>query len=652
MKIFAHDLETFLITPGRHAPRAVSLAWDYGSGPQLLHCILERARYRAVIEEGLEADFIVGANVAYDLAVTVREFPDLLPKVWKAYDEERVWDIEHTEKLCDLHDGKLWWHWDPGHINQKTKQRGAMVKVSYSLAAIVFRRFGVVLDKDTWRLLYGTLADVPCEKWPQGARDYALLDASITYRVWAAQAAEPFSKLVDLGRQAKAAWWLHLMVARGFRVDPEQVEKLATSIWTEREHVAARLKDAGLIRPNGVKDTKAAEARMITVCKAKGLELQYTPKLKIKLTKDLAADTKDPVLKDYARFASLTSMWKGSIVTLRAAARARMPIQSRFEVLQDTGRTSCSGSAKAKKGRNPFEMSFALQLQNVRRGILDEDGEEQEGVRECFVPRDGFVLCSADYSQLELCTWSQCCIDLDCGSALADALNGGTDVHCLLGGLLVGRTYDEVYANRKKEKWAKDARQMAKCGNFGLPGGLGEGGLQRFAKTSYNVILDPSQARMLKARWHEMWPESHKYFRFVRNCVGPAGEGAITQLRSWRRRGGCSFTEASNGFFQSLAADLAKEAGHLISKGCYLDQGSPLYGSRILNFVHDEFILEIPEEQMHDAALETGRLMELSGKKWCPDVSPKVEPALMRRWFKEAEARRVDGRLVPWEPKA
>jgi len=654
MKVWAFDTETFLIQPSKHVPRAVSLAWDYGAGPQLVHCVLERQRFRSVVEEGLEADLLVGANVAYDLAVIAREFPDLLGKIWKAYDENRVWDIEHTEKLCDLHDGKLWWHWDPTHFNKKTKKLGAMVKVSYSLAAIVFRRFGITLDKDTWRLLYGTLANTPCHLWPQGARDYALLDASITYRVWAAQAAEPFSKLVDLSRQAKAGWWIHRMTCRGFRVDPVQVEKLSVSIRTEREHVAARLKDAGLVRANGTKDKKAAEARMRAVCAAKNLELQYTPKGKVKISKETASDTKDPVLLDFARLSSLTSMISGSILTLQAAARAGMPIQSRFEVLQETGRTSCSGSRKAKKGQNPYEIAYSIQLQNVRRGILDEDGEEQEGVRECFVPRDGFVLASIDFGQLELCCWAQVCIDLDCGSALADALNSGVDVHALLGSRLFGVEYEWVVANKKKDHRAAEIRQAGKPYSFGLPGGMGAKGIVKYAKASYGVIVTELEAKGHIEKWKSLWPEQEKFFRFIRNCVGPAEEGAIVQVRSWRRRGGASYTSAANTTFQGLASDMFKESGYEVLRCCDLGEDSEgrkypvLRGSFIVNEIHDELVMELPIDRASEAAAAVVEIMERVGKKWCPDVPPKAEPALMERWTKGAGPKYENGKLVVW----
>jgi DNA polymerase I-like protein with 3'-5' exonuclease and polymerase domains len=67
-------------------------------------------------------------------------------------------------------------------------------------------------------------------------------------------------------------------------------------------------------------------------------------------------------------------------------------------------------------------------------------------------------------------------------------------------------------------------------------------------------------------------------------------------------------------------------------------------------FAHDELILEMPEEKAHEAALRQVEVMVASMKEYVPDVRVSAEPALMRRWYKDAAPVYVDGRLVPWEP--
>ena len=98
----------------------------------------------------------------------------------------------------------------------------------------------------------------------------------------------------------------------------------------------------------------------------------------------------------------------------------------------------------------------------------------------------------------------------------------------------------------------------------------------------------------------------------------------------------------------ATAADAAKNAGFLVSRACYVEPTSPLYGSRIVNFVHDELIIEAPEEKAHEAAMELARVMVAGASVLMPDVPPKVEPLLMRRWSKKAKPLYEGETLIPW----
>ena len=85
----------------------------------------------------------------------------------------------------------------------------------------------------------------------------------------------------------------------------------------------------------------------------------------------------------------------------------------------------------------------------------------------------------------------------------------------------------------------------------------------------------------------------------------------------------------------------------------YVEEDSPLFGSRLPGFVHDEFIGETDDTpRAHDAAYEMARLMVEGANIYLPDVQikmSKMEPLLMRRWSKKAEPRFDENkRLVPW----
>jgi DNA polymerase-1 len=209
------------------------------------------------------------------------------------------------------------------------------------------------------------------------------------------------------------------------------------------------------------------------------------------------------------------------------------------------------------------------------------------------------------------------------------------------------------------KKEIKTVRQMCKVAHFGFPGGLGIPKLCLFAKKN-GVTLTPDNtpgtgAKWLKDRWFEQYPEMRDYFAHVAALCDQDEDGLATieQVHSRRLRGGCSYTSACNGYFQGLGADATKHAGWLIAKAAYASPESVLFGSRLVNYVHDEFFLETDDTPAaHDVAMEMGRLFLEGVNAFLPDVPAKTQPLLTRVWSKDAEpVYGADGRLVPWEPK-
>jgi hypothetical protein len=646
VRVFAFDNETFLIQPGKHVPKGVCASWTWGDETYIAHYnprMGERDRIFEAMREALTtADVLSGANVAFDLAVVSQEFPELWGLVWKAYRDGRIWDVSITEKLINIGKGELKW---------KLMSDGSYQKVEYSLAALVKARLPEFppLDKDTWRFKYGTLYDVPISEWPAGAVEYSLVDAAVTHLVQVLQLQEPAKYLYDAYAQARAGWWLHLMTCHGFKVDPHAVKVLEEHVRGRLARLSAQLQAAGLVRADGSRDTKAAAARMVYVCTALGREPKKTPKGQVQLTDEECSETGDPTLIAYAEYTSLSNILKKDVLALKQAADAGMPIQSRFDPLKETGRTGSSGGAKSKKG---VRTEYSFQLQNVRRDPKpNADGSYPPTVRGCFVPRDGYRLCSIDWGQMELHAWAQVCLDLLGRSDLAKMLNDGIDVHCKLGSLITGRTYEEVYRARKTEAWAKDARQMAKAANFGFPGGLGAKKFCAYAKGSWGLVLTEKQGEELREAWRRMLSEADIYFAYISRLVEEGTDQQIVQTRSNRLRGGVGFTDGANGFFQGLAADCAKDAGFDLAEAFYVRPERACYGSRLVNMVHDEFLFEVPIDRDHEAAMDANSIMEAAGRRWMPDCPPRSEPALMMRWYKDAEAVYENGRLVPWRPR-
>ena len=606
MDPIAFDTETALIKPGLLAPPLVCISIADGVDVDLVHHTGAREVVKAMLESGR---VLVGHNVSYDFGVIAAAWPDLLPAIFDAYESNRVTDTMLREKLQHIAIGV---YRGFEHVD------GKYVKLGYSLAEVAKRRVGRTLDKDTWRLRYAELYDVPITWWPEGAAEYAKTDAQVTFGVWRDQQDEGAEYLDDQYRQARAAFMLHLMACYGLKTDPVAVEAHAVALQNRYADLKGELIDAGLLRANGVRNTKAAKAYMEATCEDLGLALVTTTKGNVQLDKDTCESTGDPILEAYAEISGLKKKLGTDVELLR-----RGHIQARFESLLETGRTSSSPN-----------------VQNLPR---------KGGVRECFVPRKGWVYAAADYSQFELRTVSQVCLAVLGHSQLAGALNKGFDPHLEIARRIVGCSYEEALAN-KKDPEIDNARQVGKVANFGFPGGLGYVRFVDFARKSYGVTLSEDKARALKRYWFEAWPEFKAYFEWIgRQCDVPVP--VIEQLYVGRKRANVTFTEACNTMFQGLAADAAKHAGFLIAKACYVEPASPLFGSRPANFVHDEYIVEtLDNEGAGGVAAELARLMIKGAAPFLPDVPAVVEPYLMRRWSKNAGPLFDEsGRLIPWD---
>ena len=627
----ALDTETTLIRPGVLAPEMVCVSWAMGDRSEVLHHSDPEARI--VVEEALLHSEMVFANAPYDLAVFAQKWPDLLPAVFIALEEGRVHDIQTREKLLDLARGTLRFETDE---NGKTRKKG------YSLFDLAGRRLGITLDKDTWRLRYGELIDIPVSDWPIGAIEYADGDAVSTLRIFEAQ--EELGKyLYNAADQVRGHFALHLASCWGMRTSGDDIDDLEVRVRAESEGILPLLVREGLARADGSRITKGAVRRALKAIPRE--DLVWTTKFDraiqsgkmtidraifeaeetgsgVSVAGDVASKSGDPTLEAYARFGQLQSLLSGSIQDLRAGVEA--PIQTRYEILMETGRTSSSSP----------------NIQNLRR---------EPGVRECFHARPGFAFIAADYAAAELHTLAQTCLDLLGHSELAITLNEGRDVHLWVAAILARCDYGEAVRRRDSgDAEIKRLRQLAKAANFGFPGGCSPKTFRAIAE-GYGVKITDQESAVLKRKWLESWPEMSEYFSHVKSQKDDSGSFFVRLPRSARIRSRCSYTAACNSYFQGLAADAAKEALFRVSKACHVDPRSDLWGSHIVAFIHDEIIIEAPIDRVDEAARALSEVMEEAFALWVPEVPSKVETVAMLRWSKDAERVVEDGRLVPWK---
>jgi len=660
------DTETYLIEPGLQAPPLVvaSFCTDPADPPGLL------LRAEALISmrgwlQNPDIHFVL-QNAAFDMAVFAEEDPSLLPLIFDAYEAGRVRCTRIREMLLY-------------NAREGLNDAEGGPRVSFSLGDMVKRRFGVDLsaDKsgpDAWRLRYRELDGVPIAEWPDEARRYAGDDALWALRIFRAQAADAVemehNPFADEAGQTRAAFCLHLMQAWGVLTEESAVTDLEARLEASVSEAHERLFMAGLLKGKAKKDKTTGiievdwsknTARIKQLVEegfaAKGKPVPRTepsdkfPEGQVKTDEETLREAGHPDLAALADSLGDAKLLSTYVQALKGKAKRgnSKEYEQRGRYLPGTGwLINASWNPLVASGRTSCQKP---NLQNPPR---------KGGVRECFVPRPGYWFLSVDYSFIELCTWAQACLDLVGKSDLAEAIRAGLDPHVDMGAEILraeGRNVDYAAVNAARkagEKWAKDARQLAKAANFGLPGGLGAATFVAYAHATYGVALTEEQARDLKMLWRRKWSEADLYFAHVTGLQPFGGQPfAVVLPRSGFVRAGCTFTSACNTFFQGLAARGAKEAMWLLARACYGDDRD-LAGCRPVAFLHDEFILEVPahRERAHRASERVQALMVEGMQRFVPDVPVKAEPTLMARWYKEAEpVWGADGFLELWSPK-
>ena len=268
-----------------------------------------------------------------------------------------------------------------------------------------------------------------------------------------------------------------------------------------------------------------------------------------------------PLLLQYRQLAKLKSTYLDGLIPL--VAKDHRLHTNYHQAATQTGRLSSSEP----------------NLQNLP--IRQEQGRE---LRKLFTAPEGKILLDADYSQIELRILAHMAKD----EAMTQAFLKGEDIHAQTAAAVFGLPIDMI---------TPQLRSYAKAVNFGIVYGISDFSLSR------NIGVTKKEAADFIRRYQETYSG---ITAFMEKTVAFAKEHGYVETAFGRRRyipeisaGNFvtrSFGEraAMNAPIQGTAADIMKLAMVRVAKR--LQEGG--YQAFLTMQIHDELVLELPEEEL------------------------------------------------------
>ena len=326
----------------------------------------------------------------------------------------------------------------------------------------------------------------------------------------------------------------------------------------------------------------------------------------IKKTPKGQPSTAEPVLQELALDYPLPKVimeYRG-LSKLKSTYTDQLPKQ----IAQSTGRIHTSyHQAVTATGRLS---SSDPNLQNIP--IRTHEGRR---VRRAFIAPHGYKIMAADYSQIELRIMAHLSQD----KGLIHAFKNGLDIHKATAAEVFGGAVSDV---------SDDHRRSAKAINFGLIYGMSAFGLSRQLNISRGAAQDYIDL------YFSRYPGVKDYMERTRALAAEQGYVEtifgrrlyLPEIRAsnFQRRQAAERT-AINAPMQGTAADIIKKA--MINVHGWL--ASANLNTRMTMQVHDELVLEVPEDNIQEVARGVEKLMSSAVELCIPLV---VEAGVGDNW--------------------
>ena len=540
-RLFAFDTETtslnymeaevvgvsFAIEPGKAA--YVPFTHSYEDAPKQLN----REKVLAKLKPLLERDTgnIIGQHIKYDINV-LRKYGIVLTNV--------------------AHDTML-----QSYVLDSTATRHDMDSLARKYLGIETVHFEDIAGKGKKQL---TFDQIPLEQ----ASHYAAEDADITLQLhqalWPKLEKNEKLKALYLETELPLLQVLSRIEYNGVGIDADMLSKQGEEIAEKLEQIKVdAYSDAGkefnLGSPKQIQEIFFEEKQFPIIRK--------TPKGQPSTAEDvletLAVDYPLPrLILQHRSLAKLKSTYIDKL-PLQIDKQSERVHTSYHQAVASTGRLS----------------STDPNLQNIP--IRTEEGRR---IREAFVPRKGYRLLAADYSQIELRIMAH----LSADEGLVSAFEQGLDVH--------RATASEVFATDVADVDA-DQRRAAKAINFGLIYGMSAFGLAKQLDISRGEAQEYINLYFARYPGVKMYMDdtrtNAKETGFVETVFGrrlylPDINARNGQMRQYAER------TAINAPMQGTAADIIKRAMLAVDSWLTSDD----VDAQVIMQVHDELVLEVP----------------------------------------------------------